>query len=938
MGYDFKNIEKKWQAHWAKKETFKAENRSKKPKFYILDMFPYPSGAGLHVGHPLGYIASDIYSRYKRHKGFNVLHPQGYDSFGLPAEQYAIQTGQHPAKTTQENINRYREQLDQMGFSFDWSREVRTSEPDFYKWTQWIFLLLFDHYYCKTADRARPIAHLVERFEKEGNQSINAVFDTSTPEFSAVEWNTFSTEKKQELLLNYRLAYLSETEVNWCADLGTVLANDEIINGVSERGGYTVTKKKMRQWSMRIGAYAERLLQGLERIEWPESLKEMQRNWIGKSIGAKVFFQIEGHDKKIEVFTTRPDTIFGVTFMTLAPELDLVQEITHPDHKEAVDAYVEKTQKRTQRERMADVKNSTGVFTGGYVLHPFTQKRIPIWIGDYVLADYGTGAVMAVPCGDQRDYDFAKHFDIPIKNIFRNVSIKEEAFTDKGTAVIDHSDFLTGLSYKEAMKTVIHQLEKQGSGEGTINYRLRDAVFSRQRYWGEPIPVYYKNKLPQPLELKHLPLNLPEVEKYLPTPEGAPPLGNAESWAWDTQEEKVVDNKLIDNKTIFPLELNTMPGWAGSSWYFYRYMDAQNTENFVGKDAVNYWKEVDLYLGGSEHATGHLLYSRFWQKFLFDLNLLPVEEYAKKLINQGMILGTSAFIYRKPGTQTYISKDKLEDVEQFEPIRVDVNLVNSADELDLKGVRKWQPQFEKADFKLSNGVFKVGREVEKMSKSKYNVVNPDEICEQYGADTLRMYEMFLGPIEQAKPWNTAGISGVHNFLKKYWRLFFNDDELVVNHQEPSKQELKILHETIKKITIDIENFSFNTCISALMICVNELTSLKTHSKSILSPLTLLLSPFAPHLASEVWSVLGNESTIDYVDFPIANEAYLVEDTKTYPVSFNGKMRFTLELSLDLDNVAIQEAVLQDSRSAEYLGGKTPKKWIIVPNKIINIVS
>ena len=937
MGYDFKNIEKKWQAHWAKKETFKAENRSKKPKFYILDMFPYPSGAGLHVGHPLGYIASDIYSRYKRHKGFNVLHPQGYDSFGLPAEQYAIQTGQHPAKTTQENINRYREQLDQMGFSFDWSREVRTSEPDFYKWTQWIFLLLFDHYYCKTADRARPIAHLVERFEKEGNQSINAVFDTSTPEFSAVEWNTFSTEKKQELLLNYRLAYLSETEVNWCADLGTVLANDEIINGVSERGGYTVTKKKMRQWSMRIGAYAERLLQGLERIEWPESLKEMQRNWIGKSIGAKVFFQIEGHDKKIEVFTTRPDTIFGVTFMTLAPELDLVQEITHPDHKEAVDAYVEKTQKRTQRERMADVKNSTGVFTGGYVLHPFTQKRIPIWIGDYVLADYGTGAVMAVPCGDQRDYNFAKHFDIPIKNIFKNVSIKEEAFTDKGTAVIDHSDFLTGLSYKEAMKTVIHQLEKQGSGEGTINYRLRDAIFSRQRYWGEPIPVYYKNKLPQPLELKHLPLNLPEVEKYLPTPEGAPPLGNAESWAWDTQEEKVVDNKLIDNKTIFPLELNTMPGWAGSSWYFYRYMDSQNTENFVGQDAVNYWKEVDLYLGGSEHATGHLLYSRFWQKFLFDLNLLPVEEYAKKLINQGMILGTSAFIYRKTGTQTYISKDKLEDVEQFEPIRVDVNLVNSADELDLTGVRKWQPQFEKADFKLSNGVFKVGREVEKMSKSKYNVVNPDEICEQYGADTLRMYEMFLGPIEQAKPWNTAGISGVHNFLKKYWRLFFNDDELVVNHQEPSKQELKILHETIKKITIDIENFSFNTCISALMICVNELTRLKIHSKSILSPLTLLLSPFAPHLASEVWSVLGNESTIDYVDFPIANEAYLVEDTKTYPVSFNGKMRFTLELSLDLDNVAIQEAVLQDSRSAEYLGGKTPKKWIIVPNKIINIV-
>ena len=937
MGYDFKTIEKKWQAHWAKNQTFKADNHSEKPKYYVLDMFPYPSGAGLHVGHPLGYIASDIYSRYKRHKGFNVLHPQGYDSFGLPAEQYAIQTGQHPAKTTQENINRYRQQLDQMGFSFDWSREVRTSEPDFYKWTQWIFLLLFDHYYCNSANKAQPITQLIEQFERKGNETVNAVCDASTPNITASEWKSFSETEQQEFLLHYRLTYLSEAEVNWCADLGTVLANDEIINGVSERGGFAVTKKKMKQWSMRIGAYAERLLQGLDRIDWPESLKEMQRNWIGKSIGAKVFFQIENHEKRIEVFTTRPDTLFGVTFMTLAPELDLVQEITHPDQKEAVEKYVEETQKRTQRERMADVKNCTGVFTGSYVLHPFTKERIPIWIGDYVLADYGTGAVMAVPCGDQRDYDFAKHFDLPIKNIFSGVSIEKEAFTDKGTTVIDHSDFLTGLSYEEAMKTVIKALEDQGSGEGTINYRLRDAIFSRQRYWGEPIPMYYQEGLPQPLDLKHLPLTLPEVEKYLPTPEGAPPLGNAETWAWDTQKEQVVANVLIDHKTVFPLELNTMPGWAGSSWYFYRYMDATNTNSFVGREAAAYWKEVDLYLGGSEHATGHLLYSRFWQKFLFDLDLLPVEEYAKKLINQGMILGTSAFVYRKSGTQTYLSKELIQEADQTEPIRVDVGFVNSADELDIEGVRRWQPQFEKATFKLHNGVYKVGREVEKMSKSKYNVVNPDAICEQYGADTLRMYEMFLGPIEQAKPWNTAGISGVHNFLKKYWRLFYDGEQSVVHNEEPSKEELKILHETIKKVTHDIEHFSFNTCVSALMICVNELTSLKSHSSEILSPLTLLLSPFAPHLASEMWEQLGNKTTIDHVDFPLANESYLIQDTKNYPVSFNGKMRFTLELSLDLDQAAIQEAVLQDSRALEYLDGKTPKKWIVVPNKIINIV-
>ena len=937
MGYDFKEIEDKWQAYWAKHQTFKVSNHSEKPKFYILDMFPYPSGAGLHVGHPLGYIASDIYARFKRHKGFNVLHPQGYDSFGLPAEQYAIQTGQHPAKTTQDNITRYRTQLDQMGFSFDWSREVRTSSPDFYKWTQWIFLLLFDHYYCKDSNRALSISSLIDRFEKEGNQKVNAVSDGKIPLFSASEWSIFNMSQQQEILLGYRLTYLSDTEVNWCSDLGTVLANDEIINGVSERGGFPVTKKKMKQWSMRISAYAERLLQGLERIDWPESLKEMQRNWIGKSIGAKVFFEIEGSDKKIEVFTTRPDTIFGITFMTLAPELDLVQEIVQPDQKEAVDAYINETKQRTQRERMADVKNITGVFTGAYVLHPFTGDRIPIWIGDYVLADYGTGAVMAVPCGDQRDYDFANHFDIPIKNIFKDVSIEKEAYTDKASTIIAHSDFLNGLPCKEAMNKVIKVLEEKGSGAGTINYKLRDAVFSRQRYWGEPIPVYYKNGMPQPLSLQDLPLNLPEVEHYLPTPEGAPPLGNAQDWAWDEIARKVVANSAIDHKTVFPLELNTMPGWAGSSWYFYRYMDTQNSNTFVSDEAKNYWQEVDLYLGGSEHATGHLLYSRFWQKFLFDLNLLPVDEYAKKLINQGMILGTSAFINRKPGTQIYVSKDLLKSDINYELIRVDVNLINASDELNVEGLKKWQPQFEKAEFEFSDGIIKVGREVEKMSKSKYNVVNPDEICEQYGADTLRMYEMFLGPLEQAKPWNTAGMSGVHNFLRKFWKLFYENDSLIVTDAVPDKKALKVLHETIKKITEDIESFSFNTCVSSFMICVNELTSLNCHSIEILKPLTVLLSPFAPHLSEELWEKLGHTVSIVEAPFPVFNEAFLVEDEKNYPVSFNGKMRFTLSLSLALDKEAIQQAVLDDPRTTEYLDGKAPKKWIVVPNKIINIV-
>ena len=937
MGYNFLEIEEKWQGYWAKNKTFEAKNNSDLPKFYVLDMFPYPSGAGLHVGHPLGYIASDIYARFKRHKGFNVLHPQGYDSFGLPAEQYAIQTGQHPELTTKANIERYREQLDRIGFSFDWNREVRTSSPNFYRWTQWIFLQLFHSYYDKTEEKAKSIASLIKRFEQEGNKTITAECASTVQDFTAKEWNNYSPEKKDQILLDYRLTYISETEVNWCAELGTILANDEIVNGVSERGGFPVTKKKMKQWSMRIGAYAERLLQGLETIDWPESLKEMQRNWIGKSIGASVRFPVQGHEDVLEVFTTRPDTLFGVTFMTLAPELDLVQKITTPDQKASVDAYIESTAQRSERDRMADVKTISGVFTGAYAVHPLTQELIPIWIGDYVLAGYGTGAVMAVPCGDQRDYDFAKHFDIPIKNIFANTDISEAAYAEKsGGVILQDSDFLNGMEYKEAMTKVIQHLEKNGFGEGTINYRLRDAIFSRQRYWGEPIPIYYKNGLPVPLNEKHLPLELPKVENYLPTADGAPPLGNATHWAWDTKNEKVVENSFIDHQTVYPLEMNTMPGWAGSSWYFYRYMDPKNENAFVSKEAAGYWKEVDLYLGGSEHATGHLLYSRFWQKFLFDLGHLPVEEYAKKLINQGMILGSSAFVYRKPGTQQYLSKGLVKG-QEVEPIRIDISMVNLADELDCEALKSWQPQFAEATFLLENGVYIVGREVEKMSKSKYNVVNPDQICEDYGADTLRMYEMFLGPIEQAKPWNTAGISGVHSFLKKTWRLYHPSEEFSVSDAAPSADSLKTLHQTIKKVTEDIEQFSFNTCISAFMICVNELSSQKCNHRSILEPLAILLSPFAVHLAEELWERLGHTTSISTVPYPIYEERHLVESTKNYPVSFNGKMRFTHELPLDLSPKEIEEIILAEEQTQKYLQGRTPKKVIVVPGKIINIV-
>ena len=956
MKYNPNEVETKWQKYWSENQTFAAKNNSDKPKYYVLDMFPYPSGAGLHVGHPLGYIASDIYARFKRHKGFNVLHPQGYDSFGLPAEQYAIQTGQHPDKTTKENISRYREQLDKIGFSFDWSREVRTSNADYYKHTQWIFIQLFNSWYNHNSDKAEDISTLISIFEKEGNapetSGVNAVCDDDIQVFTAAEWKSFSDEQQQKILLQYRLTYLAETEVNWCPGLGTVLANDEIVNGVSERGGFPVIRKKMTQWSMRISAYAERLLQGLNDIDWSESIKESQRNWIGKSVGAMVTFKVlpsnnNPEPSTISVFTTRPDTIFGVTFMTLAPEHELVSQITTPEQKKEVETYIEKTSKRSERERMADVKTISGVFTGAYAEHPFTKEPIPVWIGDYVLAGYGTGAVMAVPCGDERDYAFANFFKghpdasggMPaIKNIFEAIDISKEAYGSKDNVIIANSDFLNGLNYKQATKKAIEELEKINQGKGKINYRLRDAVFSRQRYWGEPFPVYYVNGLPQMIDYKYLPIALPEVEKYLPTEDGQPPLGNATIWAWDTLNNKVVETKLIDNKTIFPLELNTMPGWAGSSWYWMRYMDANNNNEFASKSALDYWQNVDLYIGGSEHATGHLLYSRFWNKFLKDKGFAPTEEPFKKLINQGMILGMSAFVYREDGTNTFYSKSKIKD-KNTQPLHVDVSLVNTSDELDIQAFKNSREEYKDAIFITEeNGKYIVGREVEKMSKSKYNVVTPDNICAEYGADTLRLYEMFLGPLEQAKPWNTAGISGVFGFLKKLWRLY-NDDNIgwVVTNNEPSKESLKSLHKTIKKVNEDIENFSFNTSVSQFMICVNELTAQNCHERAILEPLAVLISPYAPHIAEELWSQLGNSDSISTVDFPIVNEKYLVESSKEYPVSFNGKMRFTIELSLDLSVAEIQEIILKDERTIKQLEGRTPNKVIIVPGKVINLV-
>ncbi|MBJ2123977.1 leucine--tRNA ligase [Flavobacterium sp. IB48] len=953
MKYNPNEIEAKWQKYWAENQTFAAKNNSEKPKHYVLDMFPYPSGAGLHVGHPLGYIASDVYSRFKRHQGFNVLHPMGYDSFGLPAEQYAIQTGQRPEDTTRVNIDGgvdkegkqiagYRKQLDKIGFSFDWGREVRTSNPDYYKHTQWIFIQLFNSWYCKKQGQAFDISELVTVFEESGNALVEAVCDDNVAIFTADEWNSYSEDQKEKILLQYRLTYLAETEVNWCPGLGTVLANDEIVNGVSERGGFPVIRKKMTQWSMRISAYAERLLEGLNNIDWSESIKESQRNWIGKSVGALVTFNVKNHDEVIEVFTTRPDTIFGVTFMTLAPEHDLVAKITTPEQKEAVEAYIEKTAKRSERERMADVKTISGAFTGAYAEHPFTKEPIPVWIGDYVLAGYGTGAVMAVPCGDERDYAFANFFKgqngmQEIKNIFANVDISEAAYGSKDNVEIANSDFLNRLNYKEATQKAIAELEKLGQGKGKTNYRLRDAVFSRQRYWGEPFPVYYVNGLPKMIDTQHLPIILPEVEKYLPTEDGLPPLGNAAVWAWDTKQNKVVNTDLVDNVSIFPLELNTMPGWAGSSWYWMRYMDAHNENEFASKEALAYWENVDLYIGGSEHATGHLLYSRFWNKFLKDKGLAPTEEPFKKLINQGMILGTTAYVYRLEGTNTFVSKNKIEG-QNVQPIRVDVHFVNSSDELNIEKFKAWREDFNTAEFIFDeNGKYIVGREVEKMSKSYYNVVTPDDICAEYGADTLRLYEMFLGPLEQAKPWNTAGISGVFGFLKKLWRLYFDDNGLIVNNEEPTKDNLKSLHKTIKKVAEDIENFSFNTSVSQFMICVNELSSQNCHSRAILEPLAILVSPYAPHIAEELWSQLGYTTSISDVAFPVFEEKHLVETNKEYPVSFNGKMRFTIELPLDLTKEQIEEIVMKDERTQKHLDGRTPNKVIIVPGKIINLV-
>ncbi|WP_178990789.1 leucine--tRNA ligase [Winogradskyella schleiferi] len=1214
MKYDFNDIEKKWQDYWAKNQTFKATNPSslgggqkeEKPKYYVLDMFPYPSGAGLHVGHPLGYIASDIYARYKRHKGFNVLHPQGYDSFGLPAEQYAIQTGQHPRITTEENIKTYRRQLDQIGFSFDWSREVRTSDPNYYKWTQWIFIQLFESWYNNDANKAEHIDTLVEKFAAEGNTKVNAACDDDIETFSAEDWNTFSEVEQQEILLKYRLTYLAETEVNWCPALGTVLANDEIVNGVSERGGHPVVRKKMTQWSMRISAYAERLLQGLEKIDWTDALKETQRNWIGKSVGASVrfpilsfskgeakagsdspdvnsddekfgsdnenassntkygymtggnnsnllikhaqemrdnptpaeaalWFELRGKkigakfrqqhliddfiadfvclDKKlivevdgeihknqdeadelrterleyegykvirfsnakvltnieevlaeikkelsqresikntaqresdnseqvlplgkdlgwdkdsrleIEVFTTRPDTIFGVSFMTLAPEHELVSKITTPEQKEAVEAYIEKTAKRSERDRMADVKTISGVFTGAYAEHPFTKEPIPIWIGDYVLASYGTGAVMSVPCGDQRDFDFAKHFGIPIPNIFEGVDISEEAYGSKDNVKLKNSDFLNGMNYKKATKRAIYELEQLEQGEGKTNYRLRDAVFSRQRYWGEPFPVYYVNGMPQMIEKEHLPIVLPEVEKYLPTEEGEPPLGRADVWAWDANQCSVVSNQLIDHKTVFPLELNTMPGWVGSSWYFFRYMEeAANRDGvFASEEALKYWENVDLYIGGSEHATGHLLYSRFWVKLLKDRGFVNVEEPFKKLINQGMILGTSAFVYRaglqvvneddypnelitelsfiknvfisdknrellktniNPKSETAealeflnkknklvdfylglgrkIAKEKYnidsiafnKNIFNIVKTHVKVQYINASDELDineLKTDKEFGEDYNHAIFigekgeiiEGDNDVYKVGREVEKMSKSKYNVVNPDEIVKDYGADSLRLYEMFLGPLEQYKPWNTAGITGVHNFLKKLWKLYHQGENgaFRVDSSPLGKSDgaFKTLHKTIKKVEEDIENFSFNTSVSTFMIAVNELTAQKCTNKDILEPLLILISPYAPHIAEELWSQLGHNESISTAPFPKFEEQYLVESSKEYPISFNGKMRFTMELPLNLSKEEIEAAVMANKKTMAQLDGRTPKKVIVVPGKIVNIV-
>lgn len=1095
MFYDHQSIEKKWQKFWKENQTYKTPNTTDKPKFYVLDMFPYPSGAGLHVGHPLGYIASDIYARYKRHEGFNVLHPIGYDSFGLPAEQYAIQTGTHPAITTQANITRYEEQLRKIGFSFDWSREVRTSDPAYYKWTQWIFVQLFHSWYNKATDSAEPIHTLMQHFRDHGTDQLSAS-QNEPLRFSAEEWSTASESDQQDILLNYRMAYRAETTVNWCPGLGTVLANDEVKDGKSERGGFPVFQKKMMQWSMRITAYSERLLQGLQTLDWPQPLKDAQEYWIGKSQGAQVSFEVltptlskgegaasETHSKprfltggdhskfllqyakgmrkeptkaedilwqslrnrnlgykfrrqhiiadyiadfvciekklvievdggyhqeqtqknagdlraqyleffgfkllrfsseevekntdsvieqinhhlentqtpsplerggvRISVFTTRPDTIFGATFMVLAPENPLVETLTTDAQKSEVENYIEQTSKKTERDRMSDVKNVSGAFTGAYALNPFTEEQMPIYISDYVLMGYGTGAVMAVPAHDERDHRFAKKFNLPIINVIDNEKdIQEESFDSKDSVCVN-SEFLNGLNYTDAKTKIIDEIEKRGIGHGTTNYRQRDAIFSRQRYWGEPVPIYYKNGMPYSLPLSSLPLELPEVEKYLPTEDGDPPLGNAKTFAWDETNEKVVSTDLIDDVNVFPLELSTMPGWAGSSWYFLRYMDPHNAEFPVDKSLSDYWGQVDLYIGGSEHATGHLLYSRFWNMFLKDLGLTNHEEPFKKLINQGMILGMSAFVFRIEETNQFVSKN-LASNYNTQKIHVDVSLLKgTSDELDIEKFKNWRSEYADAEFIFENGNSSLSpgesrgeekliteREVEKMSKSKYNVVNPDDICEEYGADCLRLYEMFLGPLEQSKPWNTQGLSGVYGFLKKFYNLYYHGDNFEVSDEEPTKEEYKVLHTLIKKVVADIDHFSFNTTVSSFMIAVNELQKLKTNKRKILEPLAVLVSPYAPHISEELWRELGHRTTIEFEKFPVFEAKHLVEDEVQYPVSFNGKMKFKMALSSDLSADQIEEIAMKEQRVIDHLAGNTPRKVIIVPKKIINIV-
>ena len=916
MEYNFNEIEQKWQAYWKEKETYKVDVDKNKPKYYVLDMFPYPSGAGLHVGHPLGYIASDIFSRYKRLQGFNVLHPMGYDAYGLPAEQYAIQTGQHPAVTTKINIARYREQLEKIGFCYDWDREIRTCEPDYYKWTQWAFIQMFNHYFDNSLQKAQPIAELVKQFEVSGTENIQAVC-TEELFFTAEEWKAKTEKEQQEILLNYRIAYLADLKVNWCPALGTVLANDEVSEGLSVRGGHPVEQRVMRQWSLRVSAYAQRLLDGLDKIDWTDSLKETQKNWIGRSEGAEMKFKLKDQNVEFEIFTTRADTIYGVTFMVLAPESDLVKVCTTATQATEVEAYLAATKKRTERERIAD-RRVTGVFSGSYAINPVSGTEIPVYISDYVLAGYGTGAIMAVPAHDSRDYAFAKHFNLPIIPLIEGCDVSEESW-DAKEGIMMNSGFLNGLTVKEAIAAAKKYITEKGIGRVKVNYRLRDAIFSRQRYWGEPFPVYYKDGMPYMLDESRLPLELPEIDKFLPTEKGEPPLGRAKGWEIDGN----------------PLELNTMPGFAGSSAYYLRYMDPKNDTALVSPEANGYWRNVDLYIGGTEHATGHLIYSRFWNKFLFDLGIVCEEEPFKKLINQGMIQGRSNFVYRIKDTNTFVSLN-LKDQYETTQIHCDVNIVSN-DILDIEKFKNWNPEYKTAEFILEDGKYICGWAVEKMSKSMYNVVNPDDIVEKYGADTLRLYEMFLGPLEQSKPWDTNGIDGVHRFLKKLWSLFFKDGNLLVNNDEPTADELKTLHKTIKKITFDIENFSYNTSVSAFMICVNELFTLKCSKKAILEPLVILLAPFAPHIAEELYHALGNTETVCDATFPVCNEAYLVESSVKYPISFNGKVRFTLELPADMSKEEVEKTALANEQTLKQLGGNSPKKVIVVPGKIVNIV-